>query len=135
MSARSHYFRDVTILLVEDDDSVLRSTTRILGMAGYKVLSASSGREAVRIADVDPIDVVVTDVIMPGGMSGKELADHLRRQRPDLPVIFVSGHSVETITERGILSSNTHLVNKPFAPGELLHAIREAVPHYEAAHA
>jgi FixJ family two-component response regulator len=64
---------------------------------------------------------------MPGGVSGKGLADRLRQVEPDLPVIFMSGYSAETIFERGVLSPSTLLVKKPFSAGALLEAVTDAV--------
>jgi len=118
---------DETILLVEDEESVLRSTSRILTTAGYTVVSAANALEAARAFDRSSIDAVVTDVIMPGGVSGKQLADSLRCGHPNLPVVFVSGYSADTITERGVLPAQTHMVKKPFSPDELLLAVREAI--------
>ncbi|HVA07962.1 MAG TPA: ATP-binding protein [Acidimicrobiales bacterium] len=124
-----------TVLLVEDEESVLRSTSRVLTSAGYTVVTASNALEAAQAFDESPIDVVVTDVIMPGGVSGKQLADSLRCGHPDLPVVFVSGYSADTIAERGVLPAQTHLVKKPFAPDELLLAIREAITQDSVEHA
>jgi len=118
---------DETVLLVEDEESVLRSTSRILESAGYSVVTASDALGATQAFDTHRIDVLVTDVVMPGGVSGKELADYLRSGHPELPVVFVSGYSAETIAERGVLPEQTLLVKKPFAPAELLLAVREAV--------
>jgi signal transduction histidine kinase/ActR/RegA family two-component response regulator len=116
-----------TILLVEDEESVLRSASRILESAGYAVLQAANAAEATVVYNREHVDIVVTDVVMPGGASGKQLADALREERPDLPVVFISGYSAETIAMRGVLPNQTLLVKKPFSRGELLFAIREAV--------
>jgi signal transduction histidine kinase/ActR/RegA family two-component response regulator len=115
------------VLLVEDEEGVRHSTARVLEAAGYRVLQAQNGSEGLAIFGARAIDVLVTDVIMPGGVSGKELADRVTRDHPGLPVIFVSGYGAETIAERGILSTTTTLIKKPFAPTELLEAIRHAL--------
>jgi hypothetical protein len=116
-----------TVLLVEDEEALLRSTTRILEAAGYRVVGARNAIQATEGFTTEPISVLVTDVIMPGGISGKDLADHLRVAHPDLPVVFVSGFDSETIAERGILPPSTVLLNKPFSPLDLFESIREAV--------
>ena len=116
-----------TVLLVEDEEALLRSTTRTLEAAGYRVVGARNAIEATEGFTTAPISVLVTDVIMPGGISGKDLADHLRVAHPDLPVVFVSGFDSETIAERGILPPSTVLLNKPFSPLDLFESIRQAV--------
>ena len=115
------------MLLVDDEEGVLGATTRILTAGGYHVLGASNALEATKVFETTPVDILVTDVIMPGGVSGKDLADRLRQVEPDLPVIFMSGYSAEMIFERGVLSPSTQLVKKPFAAAEILQAIADAV--------
>jgi two-component system, cell cycle sensor histidine kinase and response regulator CckA len=102
---------------------VRRSTARILEAAGYEVLQAENGVEASAVYSSSSIDILVTDLVMPGGVSGKELADELVVSRPDLPVVFISGYSAEIISEREILPASTNLVRKPFSPEELLEAV------------
>ncbi len=116
-----------TVLLVEDEESVRRSTTRILEDAGYRILQAENGVKAMQVFDSEPIDILVTDVVMPGGISGKALADQLRAKVSALPVVFVSGYSRETIAEKGVLPPSTALVKKPFQPSELLEAMAQAL--------
>jgi PAS domain S-box-containing protein len=116
-----------TVLLVDDEEGVLGATTRILTAGGYHVLGAPNALEATKVFETTPVDILVTDVIMPGGVSGKDLADRLRQVEPDLPVIFMSGYSAETIFERGVLSPSTLLVKKPFSAGALLEAVTDAV--------
>jgi len=116
-----------TVLLVEDEEGVRRSTTRILEDAGYRVLQAENGVKALRVFDSELIDILVTDVVMPGGVSGKALADQLRAKASALPVVFVSGYSRETIAEKGVLPPSTFIVKKPFLPSELLEAMAQAI--------
>jgi hypothetical protein len=118
--------RDIA-LLVEDQEGVRRSTARILEAAGFQVLQAENAVEAASKYIATDFDILVTDVIMPEGVSGKELADHYRAERSELPVIFISGYSTETISERGILPPSTNLVTKPFSPEDLLHAMCDAM--------
>ncbi len=115
------------ILLVEDQEGVRRSTTRILESAGYQVLLAESAVEASLVYDSSSIDILVTDVIMPGGVSGIDLADGFRLDKPDLPVVFISGYSSEAIAGRGHLTPFSTLVQKPFTPGELLSALAREI--------
>ena len=117
----------LVVLLAEDEEGVRRSTARILEAAGYRVLQAENGVEASRVFDSESIDILVTDVVMPGGISGKDLADRLRLGKTDLPVIFISGYSADTITEKGVLPPSTALVKKPFMPAELLEAMAHAI--------
>src|SRR5690606_5145461 len=82
------------ILVVEDDDEVRRHTIAQLEALGYRTTSASSGSEALALVEQTPdIDLVFTDVIMPGGMNGRELAEQVGRVRPQLRVLFTSGYT------------------------------------------
>jgi len=119
--------RHQTALVVEDEEGVRRSNTRILESAGYQVVQAENGVEGLRVFDAESIDILVTDLVMPGGVSGKALADQLRAIRSDLPVVFVSGYSEETIAEKGVLPPSTFIVKKPFQPAELLEAMTQAI--------
>jgi signal transduction histidine kinase/ActR/RegA family two-component response regulator len=122
-----------TVLLVEDEEAVLLSTTRTLEAAGYYVIGARNAVEAMERFTTAPISVLVTDVIMPGGVSGKDLADHLRIAHPDLPVVFVSGFDAGTIARRGILPQSTVFLNKPFSPQQLFDSIRHAISNQKKA--
>src|SRR5439155_20883262 len=92
-----------TILLVEDEDLVRSLGARILREQGYTVLEASSGTEALKLADArhGELALVLTDVIMPG-ISGFELGEQLRAREPELPVLFMSGHTDPTVARRGV---------------------------------
>jgi two-component system, cell cycle sensor histidine kinase and response regulator CckA len=122
-----------TVLLVEDESGVRRAGARILESAGYTVLQASDAAEAERLFGLSDVDVLVTDVIMPGGKSGKQLADDLSRRCPDLPVVFVSGYGSEAIAERGVLPASTSLLEKPFTADELLEVVRDCLAETERA--
>ncbi len=114
-----------TILLVEDDDTVRKLTTGILEQSGYTVLQAANGHQALDVFgdESESIDLLVTDVIMPA-MSGKELADRLLADMPELRVIFVSGYTDEAISRTGILPDDVALLSKPFHPKALLTLVR-----------
>lgn len=114
-----------TILLVEDEASVLSLAAALMGSLGYRVVTASSPSEAIHTFDADPqgIDLLVTDVIMPE-MSGRELADVLKESRPDLPVLYVSGHASGVISSQGIGVENMAWLQKPYAVAELAASVR-----------
>jgi PAS domain S-box-containing protein len=114
-----------TILLAEDDELVRELAERILGGGGYTVLAASSGEEALRFASaMEGIRLVVTDVVMPGGMSGVELADGIREIRPGTPVLFISGYTEERAIHLQVPQGLPFLA-KPFQPDELLAKVAE----------
>ena len=114
-----------TILLVEDEDAVRRLTQRILVAAGYKVIPAASGAEALQAcAGDDPISLLVTDVVMPG-MSGPSLVEALRRRDPKLKVLYISGYpDLENERARSRLE-NDPLLRKPFAWSDLLRTVSD----------
>ena len=117
-----------TILLAEDEDGLRDAVTRQLTGAGYHVLAAPNGREALNIAERHDgvIDAVLTDVVMPV-MNGPELADALRQIRPDVPVLFMSGYAGPLMTEQGLLDPDVTVLSKPFTKPELLTALHALV--------
>jgi CheY-like chemotaxis protein len=117
-----------TVLLVEDDESVRGLSARLLRMAGYTVLEAGHGVEAVELAArySEHIHLLVTDVVMPR-MSGRVLADVLAAQRPGLRVLFVTGYTEEGSLCRDAGGHPVLLLTKPFAPEELARKVREAL--------
>ncbi|MEQ1787977.1 MAG: response regulator, partial [Acidimicrobiales bacterium] len=117
------------ILLVEDEQAVRAAVRRMLTATGYVVREATDGQEAIRSFSGADIDLVITDVVMPGGLTGAEVAQHLRRQRPDLPALFVTGYGVDVLEQRGIAidGSTTAVLEKPFREAQLLEAVRRAL--------
>ena len=117
-----------TILLVEDESSVRVPIRELLKQHGYTVLDASRGSEALDIAGEQqrPIDLLLTDVVMPG-MGGRDLADQLKRLRPSVKVLFMSGYAEEAIVQNGVLDPGTAFVQKPVSPRALLVKIREVL--------
>ena len=112
-----------TILLIEDDDSVREVARRILTRAGYTVVVARYGSEAIELAEGDPsIDAVLSDVVMPG-LSGPEVVARLQAQRPELAAVFMSGYAPESEGPLG----GADLVRKPFTAPQLLDAMRKAI--------
>ncbi len=121
-----------TILIVEDEATVRALTQRTLREAGYAVLEARNGREALAVVQDSErrIDAVVTDVVMPD-MGGSDLRKELRRVRPDLRVLSMSGYPSEEVQQNGLLGPNDPFLQKPFTPQALSRALRallEAVP-------
>ena len=116
-----------TVLVVEDDAAVSRVTRRLLAGAGYEVLEAGDGETALAVCreHAGDVDLLVTDVIMPG-MSGKALAGRLRQLRPGLPVVYVSGHAPEVVGRRGVDASSV-VLSKPFNGDGLLRAVDQAL--------
>jgi PAS domain S-box-containing protein len=113
------------ILLVEDEDSVRRLARRVLELHGYRVIDAADATAALELADDNEFDLVLTDVMMPG-MLGPALAAELRRRKPDLPVLFMSGHTAEIVRD-GLLDPSTAFLAKPFTPLQLAEKVRETV--------
>lgn len=114
-----------TILLAEDDDGVRAFARRSLERAGYAVLEAADGDEALRLfaRDPDRVALALLDVVMPG-MGGREVHDRLRKVRPDLPVLFCSGYSGDSLHTRFILDEGLQLLPKPYERRALLGRIR-----------
>lgn len=114
-----------TILLVEDDGTLRAAIRRALLQAGFEVLDAAGGAEALVVNETHPeqIHLLVTDVVMPD-VSGRVLANRLRSLRPGLKVLYMSGHSAETIGASGALGSSEAFVQKPFTPSALVGAVR-----------
>ena len=113
------------ILLVEDEDGVRRVARRALELHGYRVCEAPDGATAMQMAESTQIDMVVTDVMMPG-MIGPVLVRNLRRNRPDLPVLFMSGHT-DKILRDGLIDPSTPFLPKPFTPVQLAQKVREVL--------
>jgi CheY-like chemotaxis protein len=115
-----------TILLVEDEESVLELARRLLLMHGYRVLSARDGASALQICREHdaPVHLLVTDVVMPV-VSGWELARQVVAMRPEVKVLFMSGYSEEAITYKGFLEPNTAFLHKPFSTSSLTDKVRE----------
>ena len=117
-----------TVLLVEDEEPVRRAMRRMLEERGYRVHEAVSGADAVtRYLDTCVPDVLLTDVVMPGGVSGSDLVDRFRTRHPGLPVIFVSGHAASRFAERGFPAAPVQLLSKPFSERELVAAVSAAI--------
>lgn len=118
-----------TILLVEDEEMVRGLVRMVLERNGYHVLEASSGENALRIAQEyrsQPIHLMVTDVVMPG-MSGRELADCIKILRPEMKILYISGYTNDAIVRHGVLEEGMAFLQKPFTANILTHKVREVL--------
>ncbi len=117
-----------TVLVVEDEEAVRNVACEILRGAGYRVLEARHGKEALQIAGQHPgpIDLLVTDVVMPE-MNGVELAAHLRAVRPSVRALYVSGYLADASVREHLLQEGAQFLQKPFAPGDLTREVGEVL--------
>lgn len=117
-----------TILLVEDDQSVRSLAKRILERAGYTIIEAGDGEQALRILrDGDTsVELLLTDVIMPQ-MGGRALVESLSRLDRKIRVMYMSGYTDDAIVRHGVLEAGAHFIEKPFVPAELLRRVREVL--------
>ncbi len=112
--------RHETVLMVEDDEQVNRFTCEALRDRGFRVIAASDGPSALRLLDREPsIDLLFTDVVLPGGMNGRELADEVLRRRPAMKVLFATGYTRNAIIHHGRLDPDVELLSKPFTADAL----------------
>ncbi|MHB1783920.1 MAG: response regulator [Acidimicrobiales bacterium] len=121
-----------TILVVDDEEALREVTRRILARNGYTVITASSGAQAIEIATSHdgPIDLVLTDVIMPT-MQGPTVANEVRHLRPDIRVLFMSGHAQPVLEAESVLGTDFQLVEKPFDQAMLLESVRRVLDRHE----
>ena len=117
-----------TVLVVEDDDSVRSMIRHVLSERGYHILEASQGAEALDLAGKrrGTIDLVLTDVMMPQ-MSGPRLVRRLRQDRPNVKVLYMSGHTDSVLTRQQVAASAQHFLSKPFTPLELAETVRKVL--------
>jgi two-component system cell cycle sensor histidine kinase/response regulator CckA len=117
-----------TVLVVEDEEALLRVAKRGLGQAGYTVLTAGDGEEALRVAAqyAGTIHLLATDVIMPR-MGGNALATELSKSRPGLKILYMSGYTDDAILHHGVLEPGTHFLAKPITSVDLVRKVREVL--------
>lgn len=118
--------KKATILVAEDDDAVREIAVSILRETGVKVMEASSGSEGFQaFVEAPHVDLVFSDVIMPGSYSGPEMVAKIRELQPNVPVIFASGYAEQALKSRKSLDENTRFLAKPYDPDELVELIEE----------
>jgi signal transduction histidine kinase/CheY-like chemotaxis protein len=118
-----------TVLLVEDESGVRELTRRILSQAGYQVIEASNGEDALTLLGkhTGRIHLLLSDLVMPG-MSGKELAERVVREHREIPVLFMSGYIDRDVAGEGLFADGRTLITKPFTREELLRRVRASLP-------
>ncbi len=119
---------DETVLIVEDEPSLLDLNRRLLERLGYKVLIAEGPVEALEVSRrfPGPIQLLLSDVIMPG-MSGLEVSRHLHRIRPEMKNLFVSGYPANELAQHGVSEEDFHFLSKPYTSSDLAQKVREAL--------
>lgn len=110
--------------MVEDDGLVRDAVAEELRDAGYDVIEATTGDEALSLYATGGFDILVTDIRMPGGTDGWDLAEFCRKARPDLPIVYMTGYS--HVAHRQVPGS--HLLTKPFRLSDLAQAVRKLIP-------
>jgi PAS domain S-box-containing protein len=117
-----------TILVAEDDPFVRSSVILRIESLGYSVVAAVNGNDALLKLRAHPeIDMLFTDIVMPGGMNGWELADQARQIRPGLPVVYSSGYALEMLAQQGLAPAQSIILVKPYRKVELAERLREAL--------
>lgn len=122
-----------TILLVEDESTILAMTVRMLERLGYTVLAARSPDEAIRriVEFTSEVQLLITDVVMPG-MNGRDLADRLLEDYPTMKCLFMSGYTANIITNQGVLNEGTNFIQKPFSRKELAAKVRQVLENKDS---
>ena len=117
------------ILVVEDDPQVRAGVVEQLSSLGYRVTEATDGETglAAFLEARRPFDLVLTDVVMPGAVGGRALADEVRWRSPGPPVILMSGHAEDAVLPAGHLGPGLHLIEKPFRKRDLARLVRMAL--------
>jgi two-component system cell cycle sensor histidine kinase/response regulator CckA len=118
-----------TVLLVEDEAMLRALVGSILRRNGHRVLEAASGQEALELWNThsSSIHLVLTDMVLPEGFTGRELAEKLLAEKPTLKIIFTSGYSLETVGEGLKLETGVNFLQKPFDPKLLLGIVRKCL--------
>lgn len=116
------------VLIVEDDEDVRTNTVMMVRELGYDVLQASDGNAALRVLETQPaVRLLFTDVGLPGGLNGRQLAEKARQLRPDLVVLFTSGYARNAIVHHGRLDPGVEMIGKPFTYAALGAKIRKVL--------
>jgi CheY-like chemotaxis protein len=117
-----------TILVVEDSPAVRATAVSLLESLGYRVLQANDGPSALKLVDEHlDIDLVLSDVVMPGGMKGPDLARHVLKRRPDVKLLYMSGYADDAGFRDGAFEPYAELISKPFQSEELARKLREVL--------
>ena len=126
--ARSGREDGQAVLVVDDEPTVRMLVTEVLAEVGYTAIEAADGAAGLRVLRSDArIDLLVTDVGLPGGMNGRQMADAARVHRPELKVLFITGYAENAVVGDGHLDPGMHVMTKPFALEALASRIRELI--------
>lgn len=122
-----------TILIAEDEDTILKITVKMLEQMGYTVLAASTPGEAIDLAREHngQIDLLITDIVMPE-MNGRELAAMIKSEYPEIKTLYISGYTSDVIADRGVMNENINFLPKPFSITDLSRAIRETLHSFKS---
>jgi DNA-binding response OmpR family regulator len=116
------------VLVVDDEPSVRMMVTEALADLGFVDLEAEDGASGLKILNAPGrIDLLISDVGLPGGLNGRQLADAARTNRPDLRVLFITGYAGSIVAGHGVMPPGMHVLAKPFSMDALLHAIKTAL--------
>jgi len=117
---------DEKILLVEDEAALRGLASKLLQKQGYQIVEAASGVEALEVWEQHngAFDLLLTDMVMPGGVNGRELAEQLLAEKPDLKVIFTSGYSTDMVGKNFVLEEEINFLPKPYPPKALIQIVR-----------
>ena len=117
-----------TILVIDDEEPIRMLINDVLQEAGYRVLEAADGPAGLKILQSDArVDLLITDVGLPGGFNGRQVADHARQTRPDLRVLFITGYAENAVIGNGQLDPGMEVITKPFAMASLALRVREII--------
>lgn len=117
-----------TILVVEDDADVRAFVVAALGGFGYDIVEAADGPSALALLETGrAVDLLFTDIVLPGGMNGRELAEQAGKHRPGIAVVYTSGYAANALIHNGRLDAGVTLLAKPYARDALARAIRDAL--------
>jgi CheY-like chemotaxis protein len=117
-----------TVLVVEDDDDVRAYSVEILRELGYRVIEAHDGPSALSLLERQfKVDLLFTDVVLPGGMTGAQVAAEARSMKPDLKVLYTTGYARNAIVHHGRLDAGVHLITKPFSMSDLATRVRDTI--------
>ena len=117
------------ILVVEDEPSLRQLVRKVLERSGFEVLEAASGVAALELWDRDKpvLDLLLTDMVMPDGMSGRQLAERLKADNPGLKVLYTSGYSTDLLGKDLNLQEGMNFLQKPYPPSRLVETVRNAL--------
>ena len=122
--------RGEMVLVVEDDPDVRALTVNLLADLGYETIEAGDGKEAIAVLErMEKIDLLFTDVVLPGGMSGINIAEDATRRYPDIKVLLTSGYADSVLDQHGPMEHEIDLIQKPFSKAALAEKVRTILDH------